>query len=512
MTQSIVLEIPVSTLKGSVVEFDSRAKPENYRLLDANAFVNEDNLRIFELTEFPKERYATISYPWRSVPISTEPPKGTFIVKGTEKGSPLGIGVLETACRAALKFECKFIWIDRLCILQTDDKDKDWQIKVMHSIYKYSDPCLIFLGGPTRLVTLGEETTWIQRAWTLQEAVAPRSAKCLFSWSLGTLPSQGVIPGLIEEVEPNHSAVADLQLILEGSLRGELPHVGEDYEKLQAVRVRVFSSPHAIALRCALEEIEDEDARAAGLWRNSFMRSASRAPDIVFSIMGLFGVTLEPSNYHKEDRYGPMLAFAQELAKMGKRADWMGISLILPALPTMSTMPVLPQTKNQGPPFIDTPGGEKEVAKLIEGAMELAWYMANAPIGTVDEDGYFKFTGKAAAVAKKGTHSNEEGLATIKSNTINGDEVVWEVLGETQEAAEAYAVEIGKLTPYNLACTGCMVIPECHVLMIVEKHGSNRYHRSGLVTVEEAFVAGWENQELNVGGPEDIKAVIMKKE
>ncbi|KAK7043016.1 hypothetical protein VNI00_008754 [Paramarasmius palmivorus] len=181
-----VASVPITELSGCVVNTSPQATSCRFRLLDVASFLDMDT---FEITEFPGiietqnartdlsqiilPPYAAISYPWRDLqhPQGTSAP--SFSVAGALHADPISIDVLKTACLAARAYGCGYIWLDRLSILQGDKKDKNWQIQRMFHVYKQCCVCLVFPGGLVRLAKLDDSTTWIDRAWTLQETVAP---------------------------------------------------------------------------------------------------------------------------------------------------------------------------------------------------------------------------------------------------------------------------------------------------------------------------------------------------
>jgi hypothetical protein len=77
------------------------------------------------------------------------------------------------------------LWIDLVCIMQSDDYDKAWQIEHMYELYTHCTLCIILPAGLQYISRLDEETGWIHRGWTLQETLAPKRTVVMFRWTLG---------------------------------------------------------------------------------------------------------------------------------------------------------------------------------------------------------------------------------------------------------------------------------------------------------------------------------------
>jgi hypothetical protein len=101
--------------------------------------------------------------------------------------------------------------------MQTVVEDKMWQIERMFDIYKKCGGCLVLPGGLQRLMRLDEETAWIERAWTQQEAMVPGKVMCLFRWTHGDTEISGVAQGVISVVEKGFSGMMKLEKMLEGA-------------------------------------------------------------------------------------------------------------------------------------------------------------------------------------------------------------------------------------------------------------------------------------------------------
>jgi hypothetical protein len=301
------------------VSYENSASFCCFRLLDCATFLDENRLRIIEFPVFsPADiSYAAISYPWHDLQLAEGhiPPGGSFGVVGAEHADAISIDVLRTACMAARHFGATRLWLDRLCILQRNKEDKNWQIQHMFKIYQHSDPCLILPGGLVRLASLVEPTTWIDRAWTLQEAAANLkrdSVKCVFSFTHTSAPefaqefhklgyphdfvhhlatSKRIIQYIIE---PLHSAACDLLELAAGigfateSL--EMSSQGHTME----FPIHIISNPALKMLSRGM--VHNRLINYQLLWMSAFVRSSSRPVDMIFSLMGLMGSSYPSRN------------------------------------------------------------------------------------------------------------------------------------------------------------------------------------------------------------------------
>lgn len=226
---TIIFQISLESLAPSgslsVLDITPVATPGRSRLIDCAQYIRDRTLSIHEFPDFPVTEctYAAISYIWRgnSVDKSTVGPR--FSVAGAEDGDPIGVDVLVHPCTAALREGAKYIWLDRLCIMQTSKKDKHWQIGQMFDIYKRCALCIVLPGGVQRLVRLDEHTTWINRGWTLQETLAPPRVEVVYSWKWesGMYYHDRGVRGNIIQLIPGESAMTPLSNVF--SLYGSEP-------------------------------------------------------------------------------------------------------------------------------------------------------------------------------------------------------------------------------------------------------------------------------------------------
>ncbi|THV01263.1 hypothetical protein K435DRAFT_607517, partial [Dendrothele bispora CBS 962.96] len=132
-----VYSTPLDTLHNTSLDLTPYFTEEQYRFIDADAFIKSKTLAIHEMSFLPN-LYTVISYVWFGLPASVLQLNhdGSFHVScgfrsdGTprEDGGPINLQVLEYACKWASDTSSSYVWLDRLCILQTSKKDKAWQI------------------------------------------------------------------------------------------------------------------------------------------------------------------------------------------------------------------------------------------------------------------------------------------------------------------------------------------------------------------------------------------------
>jgi hypothetical protein len=152
----------------------------------------------------------------------------------------------------------------------------------MRDIYKECIICIVVHGGLGRLVELNEETAWIYRSWMLQEALSPKTIKCLFRWGISPAEFWGVTEGNIEGVEENHSAMMSLNDLV-------ITTYFNFQEEQITVKILGGEREPIMALNGAMN-LENRDGQEVAIWRCALMRTSKKEIDIVFSIMGLFGV------------------------------------------------------------------------------------------------------------------------------------------------------------------------------------------------------------------------------
>ncbi|KAM0554018.1 hypothetical protein ACHAPJ_007093 [Fusarium lateritium] len=470
----------------------AHATTHRFRLVDCKSFADRQSLRILDFEDIPKQKYGAVSYVWKG--LEPKEPAHHAVVAGTNGDGKFDVELLRTICVAMLELKCAFLWIDILCIIEESEDDRSWQMQRMCDIYNQCSQCLVVPGGILRLADLSEETTWISRAWTLQEAVAPSSAHCLFAWAGEDANLQTNRETPLTVVQPGKAAIADMKSLLEVSFRGWCSVVGKNNEVIsEYLELRAIGhGPELMALLGALDH-KGTDGFQNAIWRSSFMRTASYAVDNIFSIMGVLGVILDPKNFDdKTDRLAPTIALMQGLLEQGGRIEWLGIATRMPPNPKMSTIPT----------FTERSGSTKKVVVIIEGKeqevsnlMDGWWSIANTPQGQLDDSGYLTFESRAISISKHSAGSDR-----IHLGSAGGYE--WDI--STKDQGEFRAVLVGTKEPYTNGVAPATVDPDDHILVLIREHQPNKFNVIGYLFVpeEKLNIKGWYEQTFTIGGPD----------
>jgi len=528
-----IYDAPFDSLANSVIDICTAARPGHYRLINCSQYVQRQSLRIYEFTDsIATISYAAISYVWRgnSLDLSkNHSDLGAFGAKGAEDGDPIGIDVLYHACTASLMEGAPYLWLDRLCIMQTSKDDKAWQIARIYGIYLNCKVCLVLPGGIRQLVTEEEETTWIERGWTLQEVTAPKRAMVLFKWEHGPGSWEGYkgkVKGKVIEVIPKKSVMVLLREMLEACSHSEalwwIPADGsEGRDDISPAILGDYGSMLAGSLLRGMDA-EDPEGKAHAIWQNAFWRTSSRPVDMVLSIMGIFGVTLNPRVFHRDDRIGATIALAKEILRKGGKPTWLVMAFDVPPSRFLSSFPEFPRTDVSGEVSLQTASKEQQFDLTL-------WWVEDLPDGSMDDDGYIIIASKAAPVVyagetiEKGTFSSTQnddlGTDTSCIRVAARDGKVWEILkhdhSQPVENSKTFIVFLGHAHDYPRAENsgtnmGPFKLPQLNPLraIILEEHAPGKFHRSGALTLGEVFEtlieSEWQEHTFAIGGPDPL--------
>lgn len=549
---SVILSVNLDALSNleqlPLIDITPVATKQRFRLIDCSQYVKHKTLSVIEFPSFPVPEcsYAAISYVWRGNLAQRSDTGPTFAVAGAEDGDPIGVDVLHHACIAALQHGAEYIWLDRLCIIQRSDNgkdDKNQQIAWMFEIYRQCTICIVLPGGIQRLVGLCEHTTWIHRAWTLQEVLAPPRVEVLYCWRHGSgmYYRDGGSRGEIKELVPAESALMPFAQML--ALYGPKPvnfFAAADGTHI-IFKAEVFGLPHdspsvpvveqttnvaVFLLKSAFEKYSSSpdkplyfEERAPAIWRSAHFRASSRPVDMVFSIMGLFGVTLDTRSFRKDDRIGATIALMQAILRNGRRASWLGIAPYLPPDSCLSMLPIFPHTTVQGQVKFDPFALPKSELDGIPSRLAvLDTRRFPLPTGSMDEVGYFTLSRRAIRIYKY-NYTNEKPLIScndtditdfenerLRLRAINGSTWMFspDQMDLNTDDPKAFAVILGWYNHFSTNSHAHWEGSRHLGALLVKEHAPKKFHVVSSFLLNgrlERWVEGWQEHTLVIGGP-----------
>ncbi|KAF9475474.1 hypothetical protein BDN70DRAFT_814036, partial [Pholiota conissans] len=155
----------------------------------------------------------------------------------------------KTAYNAA---KVDFAWMDTVCINKDSTSELEESIRSMYRWYKLSDICIAYLGD-TDLYLDMEDDRWFTRGWTLQELLAPQKIK-FFNRDWNPLTSN-----------EDDKTAEEINIIIERA-------AGIDHRSLTSFTPGIG---RGVAYKMA--------------W--AARRQTTRAEDIAYCLMGIFGVS-----------------------------------------------------------------------------------------------------------------------------------------------------------------------------------------------------------------------------
>lgn len=528
--RSTICDVSLDSLcRREFTDVNEHGTPKRYRLISCPDIVDAGKLVVYEYANFPEDRFAAVSYVWRGNIPQDGLKLRTFdipVPEGHDPGDPVGIEVLREVCLASISCGAMYLWIDRLCIMQTNNADKKWQISQMYRMYKFSDICIVIPGGIQHLVPLEEETQWIHRGWTLQEAVAPSRVIVLFRWALGRRRVfAGDTEDIIEEVTSLKSGQTSLSFIVNACTAGSLSI--ENGKGRLLMRIKLFGphtpsgshrqdetvmSPNVGALARIMSPDLDKDVKEYSIWQSALMRTSSRPVDMVFSIMGLFGVTLDISRFGEMDRLAATIALVRAIMERTGQATWLAAAFRIPPSRQISTFPVFPRTKVSGKAYVRIGQGLQEVSSLMTNEYPVARALVSMPQGSIDQAGYLKVLLKSIGIEAVTTNNRPDNPSRDYFKAVDGS--FWKVLQTTEGLkATTFAVVVGFFVGYYPGATPAHDANNVR-LMIIQEHGERSFHVKSYVALANdmrEWVRTWPEREFSIGGPSPGEAEEEKE-
>lgn len=340
-----IFRITGPNMQGDRITETVYAHEQQYRFLDCEAFVKDHTMIIIETPELPVDNYSAVSYVWGGLQAdeATLFHDGAFYVDcgthsdGTprEDGGPINMKVLEYACRFSLMESAPYLWLDRLCIVQGSKADKNWQITHMYDVYKECRVCIVLPGGLQRLASMHEKMTWADRAWTFQEAIAPQFAYVLTNDALESMKIEecykadaGFSVSKSSWVVKDECRCSYLGVLVFPAMREIQGMAEENTETPAEPAVIMGCSPSTLmTLTIVLSVYLHRNINDRKKYRSPLIkllaaaqsRISSRPVDVVLSIMGLLGVTLDVERFRASDRFHATLALGEAMLRKTKK-------------------------------------------------------------------------------------------------------------------------------------------------------------------------------------------------
>ncbi|KAA8577067.1 hypothetical protein EYC84_007076 [Monilinia fructicola] len=280
--------------------------------------------------------------------------------------------------------------------------------------------------------------------------------------------------------------------------------------------------PNVAALSFATaKNLDTDEMRDFCIWQCALVRTSSRPVDMAFSIMGMLGVMLDPSDFDVDDRLGATIALAREILRQGRNASWLGISVNLPPCRYLSTFPVFPQTSVAGQATYDLPSGGRQLVQLAEAIYPNDIGLFPHHKGSMDETGYLLLDALAVmVVATPATTTTttmsadllyDDAMRPTQLKAVDGS--TWIISADVATSSDSdraaspplpeprsFAVMLGFYNGIPAVTTGNTLRA-----MLVTEHAKDRYHvRSYFLLSTEALQWGstWKKHQFCVGGPE----------
>ncbi|KAK4159969.1 hypothetical protein QBC43DRAFT_360770 [Cladorrhinum sp. PSN259] len=246
---------------------------------------------------------------------------------------------------------------------------------------------------------------------------------------------------------------------------------------------------------------------------------------MVFSIMGLFGVELNPEAFGVDDRVRATMALAQTILRKGGSAQRIGIATKASPCAHLSTFPSFPQTTVSWPGKLQTWDGELVLSETAvdadslddsgmdsdldddsDGQQALRMLKAKEPM---DDNGYLLVESRgcvvSAATADVESAAQNEGRF---ARAVDGK--LWEFLGGPQAVTIEEADSRGLLLFSSPSSPSKSDLDACKFMLVTE-HVPGRFHVASYfyLHVREDFrdgvwsrkVSSWGTCNVLLGGP-----------
>jgi Heterokaryon incompatibility protein (HET) len=357
-------------------------------------------VRLFEWTNIEWSRaetipkYAAISHVWKLSPdvekAANEANEPLKVDIGNGRIHTLSTFGLGQAATAAKYLGCEYIWLDLLSINQQSHDDKVGQIKQMGNIYKSASAVLIMLGGVSAAQRMEMDSSWIDRAWTLQEATLCSNTYCLVAWPYANVSKTdhwdyrnvkftrldgniaiSEIKGflqLAQQSPPNRvvANVNDTEQLYEFQFEFPVKGLGNSRAAIDALTAVLYG------LQVDPDDSDMSRMRLyAAAWRSMWLRTSTKPQDMVFSMLHLLGADIQVDYSRSQQDLIFELA-----AKTEALPAWLTIGEDIPINPKSGLLAELPIFMgNTGLPKYQIQGKDLPTAEFIAEAYVTKFHM-----------------------------------------------------------------------------------------------------------------------------------------
>ncbi|KAF8346581.1 hypothetical protein F5887DRAFT_1158128 [Amanita rubescens] len=490
-----IYDWPLNKVACRILTFPEDVPTKRFRLIDCKAYLNG----IIRVVEYSSNAiippYAAISYVWKGIHQAKH--AESFAVAGALDGDPISQEVLRITCITAIEQGA------RLRIPTRIGRYRIWRgsMKNPTCVSCYVEG----LGGWPSFKRGLHGCTGRGRC---KKFYFRRTSNSYFIGNWGMVAGEMVAASKRLKTLPGILVVGIEDSVWPLDENGPSKFTADSMDAdSDLIRSYMDENDHELLTKAALTRAKSidrfdrgsRDSMEMAIWRCALLRTSKRDVDVVFSIMGLFGVSLDPGAYRKKSQEDVMIAFVKEIMRKGGRANWFAASLSSPVMDRLSTMPKMPERfepKERGTieferqlkrrdfrdmleeSFIRTPHGviqaasddeddEDEVTHCLQipaymAAVTQGWYLEGAPQGFVDNDGKTR----APLAGEIGTHAVVIGKAQYFPSDRRSD------------------------SPPS-------------ILMLLKPHTANdhdKWYKIGMAYVPTVFTEKWLSRQIGVGG------------
>ncbi|OAX37759.1 hypothetical protein K503DRAFT_742260 [Rhizopogon vinicolor AM-OR11-026] len=249
----VMNDIPIRLIRLSDMKFVGRSDVREY----FRGSVPEDDPEEYY---FPAHtiKYAILSHRW----LAKGEPTYEEMKSDTETGP--GYEKLKKFCEKARECNVEFAWSDTCCIDKSSSTELDESIRSMFRWYINSHVCIVHLAQSGTIEDIMHDE-WTERGWTLQELLAPRRIKF---FNKHWMPMTG------DENDKSHERTEVMKTL---------------------ERVTGISQPILYGFAPGPHNVDERMTWAA-------RRKTTRVEDVAYSLMGIFGVSLQIAYGEGADR------------------------------------------------------------------------------------------------------------------------------------------------------------------------------------------------------------------